>query len=348
MKHLLNILAKIIAIVCVILFIVTALAALLLYNLEQRAFNPDTYKEALVNENFYQSLPSLLGQILAKDFSGSNTPFVKQLTSENWTTIIQTLLPPEQLRTMSEEAITQIFAYLNNETSDPHISLLPLKQRLAGPAGMGAAINLIHAQPNCTAEQLTQLITSFGQVLCNPPQDVLNLGKPILQTQLNLIAANIPDQISMMGANVQSPRVRNLRAVRLVMQLSPLLPLAFLFVVTIFAVRTFKGWMVWWGWPLFFAGVIGAVSGFNGAPLFRLTLENYISTRTQLTVPPELAGAAQAVMDEVLKEIFRPAGWQALILAGMGLLLLIIAIIVSRVEKNQRIKRSEAETQIQR
>lgn len=67
MKHLLNILTRIIAVVCVILFIVTALTALFLYNLEQRAFNPNTYKEALVNENFYQSLPSLLGQVLARD-----------------------------------------------------------------------------------------------------------------------------------------------------------------------------------------------------------------------------------------------------------------------------------------
>ncbi len=132
------------------------------------------------------------------------------------------------------------------------------------------------------------------------------------------------------------------------MQLSPLLPLAFLFVVTILAVRTFKSWMAWWGWPLLLAGVIGAVSGFSGAPLFRQALENYISTRTQLTVPPELAGAMRAVMDEVLKEIIQPAGWQALTLAGIGLLLLILAIIASRAEKNRYIKRSEAETQIQR
>src|SRR5271157_845609 len=348
MKHLLNICAKIIAILCVILFIAATLAALFLYNLEQRAFNPNTYKEALVNENFYESLPSLLGQELAKDSSESNTPFVKQLTSENWATIIQTLLPPEQLQTMTEEAVTQIFAYLNNETSNPRISLLLLKQRLAGPAGMDAAIGLIHAQPNCTAKQDAQMISTLGPVLCNPPQDVLNWAKPILQTQLNLIAANIPDQISILGTNVQSPRVRNLRVVRLIMQLSPLLPLAFLFAVTIFAVRTFKGWLTWWGWPFLTAGVIGAIAGFSGAPLFRLALENYISTRTRLTIPPELADAVRAVIDEVLKEIFQPAGWQALILAGIGLLLLIIAIIISRVEKHRLIKRSEAETQIQR
>ena len=348
MKHLLNILARIIAVLCVILFIVTALTALFLYNLEQRAFNPNTYKEALVNEDFYQSLPSLLGQVLARDSSASNTPFVKQLTSENWTTIIQTLLPPAQLQSMTEEAITQIFAYLDNETNDPHISLLPLKQRLSGPAGLNAAISLIHAQPNCTAEQVAQLISSFGQVLCNPPQDVLDLAKPVLQTQLNLIAANIPDQISLVGANVQPTRVRNLRVVRLIMQLSPLLPLALLFAVTIFAVRTFKGWLTWWGWPFLAAGVIGAISGFSGAPLFRQALENYISTRTQLTIPPELAEAVRAVMDEVLKEIIQPAGWQALTLAGIGLLLLILATLISRVEKKRRIKRSEAETQIQR
>ena len=348
MKHLMNIIARIIAVVCVILFIVTALTALFLYNLEQRAFNPNTYKEALVNENFYQSLPSLLGQVLARNSGTSNTPFVKQLTSENWTTIIQTLLPPEQLQTMTEQAITQIFAYLNNETNDPHISLLPLKQRLSGPAGLNAAISLIHAQPNCTAEQVAQLISSFGQVLCNPPQDVLNLAKPILQTQLNMTAANIPDQISMVGANVSPTRVRNLRVVRLIMQLSPLLPLALLFAITIFAVRTFKSWLRWWGWPFLLAGVIGAISGFSGAPLFRQALENYISTRTQLTIPPELADAVRAVMDEVLKEIIQPAGWQALTLAGIGLLLLILAIIISRVEKNRSIKRSEAETQIQR
>ncbi len=185
MKRLLNILARIIAIVCAILFVAAALAALFLYNLEQRAFNPNIYKEALSNENFSQSLPSLLGQVLVKDSSESNSPFVKQLTSENWATIIQTLLPPEQLRNMTEESITQIFAYLNNETSDPHISLLPLKQRLAGPAGMDAIIGLIHAQPNCTPKQDAEMISTLGPVLCNPPQNVLNWAKPILQAQLS-------------------------------------------------------------------------------------------------------------------------------------------------------------------
>ncbi len=116
---------------------------------------------------------------------------------------------------MTEDAITQIFAYLNNETSNPQVSLLPLKQRLSSSAGLDAAINLIHAQPDCTAQQLVQLIASFGQVICNPPQDVLTLAKPILQSQLNATAAEIPDQISLMGTDSQSLSLGNLRLARI-------------------------------------------------------------------------------------------------------------------------------------
>lgn len=342
----LNAIAKIIAVLCAFLFVVTTLAALLLFNVERRAFNPNPYKAALANENFYQRLPSILGEALAKDASQSNLPFARQLTSENWATIVQTLLPPAQLQVVTEDAITQIFAYLNDETSNPQVSLLLLKQRLSSSAGLDAAINLIHAQPDCTAQQLVQLIASFGQVLCNPPQDVLSLAKPILQSQLNATAAEIPDQISLIGTGNQSLSLGNLRLAQFIMQLSPLIPLAFLFGITIFAVRTFKGWLAWWGWPFLVAGVTGMVSGFSGAPLFRTALENFVLHRTQLTIPPELSDVTRAVMDDVLRGIFQPAGWQAMILAGIGLAMLVIVFLISRREKNQRIKNSEAETEI--
>jgi hypothetical protein len=130
------------------------------------------------------------------------------------------------------------------------------------------------------------------------------------------------------------------------MQLSPLIPLAFLFGITILAVRTFKGWLAWWGWPFLIAGGIGAISGFNGAPLLRTAIENYILRRTQLTIPSELTDVVRTVMDDVLRKIFQPAGWQALILAGIGLAMLVITFLILQAEKNRHIKRSEAETQI--
>jgi len=346
MTRFVNIAAKSLAVLCAICFVVTAVSSLLLFNFEQRAFNPNIYTEVLVNENVYQSLPSLLGSVLVKDAGIKGTPFANQLTGENWAALIQTLLPPEQLQAMTEDAVTQIFAYLNNKNSNPHISLMPLKLRLSGPAGLDATINLLHTQPDCTFEQVAQMAASSGPVLCNPPQIVLNFAKPVIQTQLNLITANLPDQISLLSANAPPPKAGSIRNIRLAMQFSPLLPVVFLLLVTLFMVRTFKGWMIWWGWPILIAGTIGAVSGFNGEPLFRMALENYISTRTQLSIPPELLSAMHGVMDQVLRKIFQPVVWQALILVGIGLIMLLIGLIISRMEKHQRIERSEAKTQM--
>jgi hypothetical protein len=345
MSRFMNILTKIITVLCAFCFVGTALVSLFLVNVDQHAFDPDIYKQALINGNFYQDLPSLLGSALAKGSSTNNTPFVKNLTGENWAAIIQTLLPQEQLQALTEDAITQFFAYLNGETGSPHLSLEPLKQKLSGPAGMEAAISLIHAQPDCSAEQLTQMIVSFGQVLCNPPQTILNLARPAIQTQLSLIAASIPDQISFTDAGIPKSRAGNLRDIRLAMQFSPFLPLIFLFLITLLAIRTFKDWMAWWGWPILLTGITGALAGFRGAPLFRMALENYISTRTQLNIPPELSPAMHVVADEVFQEILRPAGWQAVALAAIGLIMLLIAWTLSQLEKNQRIQRSEAKTQ---
>jgi len=346
MSQPIKIIAKIVAVLCAIGFAVTAFAALLLFNLERRAFNPNIYKDALASRNFYQRLPSLLGPELAKAAMGSNIPIAKQFTSDDWAAIIRTLLPPEQLEIMTEDAITQIFAYLNDETSHPHISLTPLKQRLSGPAGMEMAVNLIHAQPDCSIEQLVQMAASFGQVLCNPPQSLLNIAKPAIQAQLNLIAANIPDQMSFIDTSTPTQKAGNLRNIRLAMQFSPLAPLVFLFLNTLFAVRTFKDWMTWWGWPLLWSGIMGALAGFSGAPVFRMALENYISTRTQLSIPAEFTPAIRTVADEVLRQILQPAGWQGLILAGTGLSMLLISLIISNVERNRRHQRSEAKTQI--
>jgi len=346
MKHLPGLLARASAVLCAAFFILTTLAALFFFNLEERAFDPNTYEQALVKENFYQSLPFLLGQVLANDARANNIPFVQQLTGEHWATIIQTLLPPEQLRSMTEEAITQVFAYLNDETDDPQISLLPIKQRLSSSAGLDAAISLIHAQPDCTIEELGQMIASFGQVLCNPPQEVLALAKPILQTQLSLIAASLPDRISFINPGAPPQGLRNLSAIRIFMRITPLLPLAFLFGITIFAVRSFKGWLAWWGLPFLIAGLAGALLAFNGAPFFESALENYVSTHTPLTIPPEFSGAVRAVVNDVLQRIFAPAGWQALAMAGIGLGMIVAALLISRHEKNQRVQRSEAKTQI--
>ncbi len=333
------------AVVCAILFVVTAVTGLILFNLESRAFNPGTYKQALVDENFYQQFPAVLGDLLEANLSQNSNTFARQLTADNWATLIQALLPPQQLQSMTEDTLTQLFGYLNGEISDPRISLLSLKHSLASQAGLDAAIAIIHAQPACTVDQLAMMAASFGQVFCNPPEQILNLARPVIQAQLEAAAAAIPEDVPLAGPD-SSPRLGELRALRLAMRLSPLIPLAFLLGITIFAVRSFRGWLAWWGWPLLTGGSLGALAGFAGAPLLRVFLERFLAQRIPLTLPVELTNTLRAVADAALHRMLQPGGWEGLGMALIGLVMILISLAISSGEKSQRLARSEAKTQV--
>jgi hypothetical protein len=47
-----------------VLFVLTGLAALLLFNFERRAFNPDNYKQAMLDAGVYERAPALIGEVM--------------------------------------------------------------------------------------------------------------------------------------------------------------------------------------------------------------------------------------------------------------------------------------------
>ncbi|MBI1856049.1 MAG: hypothetical protein HYR93_09350 [Chloroflexi bacterium] len=339
-----NMIAQTAAILCAILFIVTALAALMVFNVELRAFNPATYQSALVKENFYQLFPALLGNVLSKNLDNNAPAFAKQMSPEDWKVLIENLLPPEQLQVMTEDAINQFFAYLNGETQTPYISFVPLKQSLSSPNGLNAALSIIKSQPDCTVEQLAAMIFTFGQELCNPPEKALDLAAPFLQAQLQAAAAAIPDQALLVSPNAaQQSRIESLNALRFLARLSPLVPLALLLAITLLAVRTFRSWLNWWGWPLLLAGLPGAVIGFGGAPLFRALAERVISRRIPIDIPIEAANTIRSIVDAALREMLKPAGWEGLFLFIAGTSMVLIASYLAAKDQD-RISASESET----
>ena len=64
MKKYLTSFSKFIAVLFAIAFVVTTLATLFLYNVEKSAFNPLLYKKALIDEDIYDRLPSVIGEQL--------------------------------------------------------------------------------------------------------------------------------------------------------------------------------------------------------------------------------------------------------------------------------------------
>ncbi len=344
-----SIFARIVAVILAALFIVTALAVLILFNIERQAFNPATYKGALTRGNFYQQFPFLLGDLLTRNLGNSAPDFMQRLTAAQWKDLVETLLPEQQLQGMTEESINQVLAYLNGETQTPQISLLPLKQNLAGPAGLNAALTIIHAQPDCTLQQIAAIIASLNQgELCNPPQAVLDLFKPVIQSELQATVTAIPDEVLIIpDANSPSQQagLELLRLLRLIIRLSPLIPLMLLLGITILAVRSFKGWLAWWGWPLLLTGLPGMVIGFSGAPWFRAMAERSLSKNLTISLPSEVVTSLRALVDAALREMLKPAGFESAALFLIGLLMVIVAGLLANREK-KRIAASEAVTQI--
>ncbi|HUF00288.1 MAG TPA: hypothetical protein VMN99_13605, partial [Anaerolineales bacterium] len=182
-------LGQALAAICAILFVVSAVLVLLLFNIEAKAFSSATYKQAFEDQRLYERMPTMLGTVLTTYIAenGSAVPFLQILAVEDWQNNITLLLPPEELKAMANHALDATFDYLNGNTDSAVISLLPVKAHLAGEAGLQLVLQILRRQPACTAEQLTQMALGFfgGQIaLCNPPEQAIGLMMPFLQNQL--------------------------------------------------------------------------------------------------------------------------------------------------------------------
>ncbi|NOT04819.1 MAG: hypothetical protein HOP27_09510 [Anaerolineales bacterium] len=258
-------------------------------------------------ESETQQINTCLEQQTADSSSQTNTPsvsgqmtFLNDFTSEQWQALIVHLLPPDDLQYMVESALDQTFAYFNGETNTATIPLDKLKARLTGQAGRDLILLLVNAQPPCTEEQLSQISKGdFGEkgkppLLCAASGKTLDKLMMELQRQLNDAASGIPDEAVLVKPSSPSdPDSGNgplsgkdsqttMRLIHRILNLSPLLPLALILLVTLFGVRSRKGWLRWWGVPIFMVGLITLSIGVTATPLMEWAWVNYALTK----IPP--------------------------------------------------------------
>lgn len=215
--------------------------------------------------------------------------FLSNMSTEQWQELFLLLLPPEDLQPMTESTLDQIFAYVNGETETATVSLVDLKARLADP---DLVLFLLNAQPPCTEEQLIQIQSAdFGEEgnpipLCAASGANLDIFLSVARGQLDQAVSQIPDQATIIkppsatdstvgtGPLGKNPH-EALQMVNIAINLSPLLPLAFLLLVTLFGVRSLKGWLLWWGVPLFIVGLVVLIFGIAILPLLEWAWVNY-------------------------------------------------------------------------
>lgn len=333
-----NTFKKGLSILLAILFVFSALAALLAFNLERTAFDAETYQKAFAKQQFYDRLPAVLAKALTgSNAPGSLPPAMQTLNEQQWENFLRDLLPPEALQTMGDETVASLFGYLNGYAEAVQIPLAPLKQSLASDAGVQAVLAVFRAQPDCTLAQLAQMTMSAlgsGQiVLCNLPEELYPVITPIIQEQLQWTAAALPEQVTLFGGagdkRIQMARQR-LQSLRLVLRLSPLLPLALLFALTLLAVRSLRDWLAWWGGPFLATGLAALLSALAGAPVFGTLLLKMVENRLPVLVSPAMLDQARPLVVAVMGQLTEPLKVQGLILAVLSLLMTLGAFALQR------------------
>ncbi len=345
MENTLKVLAGILAGFFAILFVIATVLAFALYNIEQSAFDADLYKQALIEEKVYQRLHELTAHELAIAAQRSNNSVLsvfRNLSEEEWRGFVLKLLPPEQLRILAEDAVTQVMAYLNGESDSAVLSLASLKSYLQSPAGVNVIYEMLKAQPDCTLEQLSAM--ALGQqalTLCNPPDTFLVIDlRPIIDAQIKATVSLIPEQVTLISANSAKPRdLRNLENLRLVMHLSPLLPMLCLLVITALVVRSFRDWLNWWGYPLLFAGFISMSLSALSRPLAAGVFQIFIAPALPEALPIEIVDVFKDLTATIVHNALQPTLLVAGIMALIGLIMVAIAFLLrKRIQKSPAYK----------
>lgn len=326
---------KTLAALCTLLFIISGIVALLAFNIEWYAFNSAPYKQAFERQNLYVRTPEILANALYSYVAGNqNTdPYLKELTLADWQGTIASAVPPEELKLLTDSTLDSVFDYLNDRTNSVQMSLLPIKQRLTGPAGVEIVQKILQAQPACTAEQLLQMGMGFlsGNIgLCNPPPELIGLMNPLIESQLQLLTLSIPNEITLISSTPGDgdPRAR-LRQARTIMNITPVFPVFFLFCLTIFAVRSLMDWLQWWGYPFLLTGGMSVLIAVIGTPLVGILVQSILEFYGSGLIPPILFSAIREAISAVTGEILRPVFYESLILAGIGFSMVLTSLFIA-------------------
>jgi len=331
-------LGQLFAAICAILFVISAVLVLLVFNIEAQAFSSRTYKQAFEDQRLYERMPGILATTLTTYIAqnGGAVPFLQLLTVEDWQNNIVLLLPPEELKAMADQSLDATFDYVNGKTNSVVISLLPVKTHLAGESGIELVLQILRRQPACTTEQLTQMALGFlgGQItLYNPPEQAIGLMMPLIQSQPQSAIGIFPNELTLISPLISGtaadPRSK-LNTVRSIIRLTPFIPILLLLAIAVLIVRGPVDWLTWWGWPLMFAGGISTLIGLFGSPLIGGILQSLIRTQGALLIPSALASPIAETASAVARQMLIPVTVQGLILGVIGLGMVVFATLLAR------------------
>ena len=256
-----------------LLFVATAVIALLIVNATHVLTNREVVKEALGLETILQEvLPELVNTTIAEQVAVQDLP-LPDFDTTLITDMVLDTMPVGWLDGIVDAAIDSTFDYLltgNADTAVIALDLNPMINQLQGEPGRLLVLRYLETLPACTPLELLNLL-SGAIPTCVPegiPLDELSrqvhaVVAPMLMAQLSVGEGGIV-QIPLASIFSSSPEMMDtIQRIQFFYQLAPqvwllwLPPLFCLLLILVLAVRSLGQWGIWWGWPLTLAGFVG-------------------------------------------------------------------------------------------
>ena len=242
---------------------------------------------------------------------------------------------------MADSTIVQVMAYINGESERADLSLAEMKEYLLSPTGVDAIYQLLQAQPECTLEQLTNMVSGTnGFILCKPPEQFLGFDlRPVYETEIRSAITLIPDEVSLLKPGQEPNKaIDELSRLRVLSRLTPIIPLVILLLITLLVVRTFKDWLTWWGIPLVLTSIPAMLVSLGAPILFSAYFDANIATEMAQNTPPSVVAAVRDVAGAIVEQALSPMLMQAFVLGAVGGVMLLIAFLINKASKNRGTK----------
>ena len=167
---------------------------------------------------------------------------------------------------------------------------------------------------------LVLLLTSIDHLLLNTETDQRAFSEQVVYEQLPaLISEQYAMVKNLLGEDPQVMRQRIDTGIRF----SPLLVLCLLLLIAVFGVRSLRGWLCWWGIPVFIAAFITLSAGIASLIFFEPAWASYIIPLTAESTPVQIE-------PDVSRALFNDLVVQLVLEAGILTLLGLIALLISR------------------
>jgi len=349
-----RILLRFLAAIAAIVFVLATLAVVFLRPCATLGLRAGIYKEVLVEERAYERVPELVGESLrlvaetregaaaeGGELEGPERMFVdtvRQLDAEDWSTLIGGAVPVSIMRAEVERVLDETEQFLHGEGAftGPVVSLVEVKQRLAGASMTEAYAALLARKPPCTPEQWE---ASFGlPVLCQPTPDEMAATLERFGELSRTMAQDIPDTVALFeglgdlggpeGMIVRMDGARAfVRRAEMLGRWSPVVPAALALFIVLCAVRSFRGLLLWLGVPCLVAGAIGSLFAVIVISIGAGMVHSIATTDLPPETPIAWVEAVMTLSSGVMRALLMPALGASLILALGGFLAVIVAFI---------------------